>query len=206
MYIFLFSSAWIRPENIYDYVENKKKFESKNRSKKFREAIQEANEAVSSEMAMQFDAQNVAGALPPSPYLVLPNKITLQDTDVSELIKTFEENEAILRPIFNERRTTLDHFHRGMGYDFLTVLTRAATAQQQQKMMSFIVEALAGKEYYDRPIHENLFWKIILPEWVIAILMKQFSSSREEIIAQILKDEQDSFNARQNSFDLSLDL
>lgn len=89
----------------------------------------------------------------------------------------------------------------------LTVLSRIATPEQQKQMYSFMCEALAGRKYYELPIYENLFWSIILPEWLIAICMKQYSRSKNQIIDQIKKDEEDSFDANQiNSFDLSLDL
>lgn len=145
--------------------------------------------------------ENVAGDI-----ISLPTnncKITLKSMDVKDLLKTFEENEAALRSIFNERRTNLDRFNYGIGYDFLTVLSRIVTPEQQKQMFSFMCEALAGEKYYDRPIHENLFWSIILPEWLIAICMKKFSFSKSQIIHQISKDEEDSLNAIQ--IDLSLD-
>lgn len=44
--------------------------------------------------------------------------------------------------------------------------------------------------------HENLFWTILLPEWTIGICRKKFEKrSREEVIDQIEKDEETSFNA-----------
>lgn len=128
--------------------------------------------------------------------------------EVSELLKTLEEHEAALRCIFNERRHKLDRFNYGMGYDFLTILSRIATSKQQKEMYSFMCDALVDKKYFERPIYENLLWTIILPEWLIAICMKKFSRSREEIIDQVKKDDEDSFNANQinNSFNLSLNL
>lgn len=125
--------------------------------------------------------------------------------DVKDLLKTFDENEATLRFIFNERRTKLDRFNYGMGYDFLTISSRLATPEQQKEMFSHACEALAGKNYYQNPIYENLFWTIIIPEWLIGICMKQYSRSKEQIIAQIKKDEEtECFNANQ-SFNKSLD-
>lgn len=49
--------------------------------------------------------------------------------------------------------------------------------------------------------HENLFWTILLPEWIIAICAKKFNKSKEELLESIQNDEQDSFNAN-DSFDI----
>ena len=38
----LFFSAWLNPNDIHDYIENKNKFNTKNQSKKFKEAIKQA--------------------------------------------------------------------------------------------------------------------------------------------------------------------
>lgn len=205
---FIFSSAWIKPENIYDYIQNKSKFCSKNRSNDFLIAIEEAEEAVNEaneqleqpSTTVQHDSQNMAAVIN-SPSINVRN-ITVKTMDVKDLLRTFEENEATLRSIFNERRTKLDRFNYGMGYDFLTVLSRIATPEQQKKMFSCICEAFAGKEYYKHPIYENLFWSILLPEWLIAICMEKFSCSKKKIIEQLQKDEQNSLD----SLDLSLDL
>lgn len=203
---FLFSSAWIKPENMYDYVQNKNKFGSKNRSETFLVAIKEADEAVDKanqiakqDTMIQHDPQNMAGSIS-SPS----GKITVKTLNLKDLLETFKENEATLRSIFNERRTKLERFNYGAGYDFLTVLSRTATPEQQKQMYSYMCEALAGKKYYDRPIYENLLWSIILPEWLIRICMKTFSRTKSQIIDQIKKDEDDSIN--DNSLDLSIDL
>lgn len=133
------------------------------------------------------DSQNVAA------------NITVKTMDVNDLLKTFEEHEAALRS-FDERRTKLDRFNYGMGYDFLTVLSRIATPEQQKNMFSYMCEAFAGKEYYKHSIYENLFWAILLPEWLIAICMKKISYSKKGIIEQLKKDDEDSLD----SLDLSL--
>lgn len=43
--------------------------------------------------------------------------------------------------------------------------------------------------------YENLFWTILLPEWLIGTCAKKFSKTKEEIITQIKNDEQNSFDA-----------
>lgn len=205
-----FSSAWIKSDDIYDFIQNINKFSTKNKSKKFREAIQQANEAASKQTqqntesvqnALQLDPKGENGATVSS----LSNcKITLKEKEIGDLLKTFEENEVALRSIFVERQKNLDHFNKGCGYDYVSVLARLATSKQQQQMYSYMCEALAGKNYFEKAIHENLFWTIILPEWLIAICVKQLSCSKEQIIAQIKKNDEDSFNAN-NTFNLSSD-
>lgn len=48
---------------------------------------------------------------------------------------------------------------------------------------------------------ENLFWSILLPEWVIGICQKEFSHTKEEIIRKIMQDEEDSMNANDSFYD-----
>lgn len=130
-----------------------------------------------------------------------PSNITLKTTAINDLLQTFDDNKVALRAIFDERRKILDRFNCGYGYDYSTVLYRIATPTQQQQMYCCICEAFAEKNY--NLIYENLFWKILLPEWLIAICAKQFSCSKEQIIAQIKEDDEHSFN-EQNLLDLQL--
>lgn len=37
--------------------------------------------------------------------------------------------------------------------------------------------------------HENLYWKILAPEWALQIFMKKFSLNREEAIEQLKKQD-----------------
>lgn len=129
------------------------------------------------------------------------DKITLKAIPIDDLLSTFEDNEAELRRVFDGRRGQLDRFNYGNGYDFLRVLSRIATSEQQQKMYCKITVEIAGEKYFDKLNYENLFWTILLPEWLIAILAQKFSKSKEQIISQINTDEENSFNAN-NSFDL----
>lgn len=189
---------------------NKSKFCSKNRSDIFRIAIEEADEAVD-EADGAVDETNEPMEQPSTTEQHNPQdvaadssivNIMVKTMDVNDLLKSFEENEAALRNIFNERRTKLDRFNYGIGYDFLTVLSRTATPEQQKKMFIHLSEALAGQDYNKHPIYENLFWSILLPEWLIGICMKKFSCTKKQIIEQLKKDEENSLD----SLDLSLDL
>lgn len=198
---FHLSSAWIQSDNIYDYVQYKNKFSSMNGTKKFVDAIQQADER----LAQQNENLNVEVATKNGESSVIPSssndsKITVKNIKTSELLRSFKEHESILRSIFNERKKKLERFNYGNGYDFLTILSRTATPEQQKQMYSHICVELVGQNYYDRPIFENLFWSIILPEWLIAICMKKFSCSKEHIIAQIKQNDEDSFNAKNASF------
>lgn len=166
---------------------------------KFKEAVEEANEAISKQISMHPNSinQNDTVASISSPIL----KVTLKQMTIDDLLKTFKDNEENLRLIFDERRRKLDRFNYGNGYDFLTVLSRIATSEQQKQMWSYISDAFAGKNYIDNLKYENLFWTILLPEWLIAICAQKFSQTKEQILLQIDKDEKDSFNAN-DSFDI----
>lgn len=195
---FSFLSAWIKSVDIYDYMQNKDKFCSKNKTKKFRDAIEEANQAIS-KVQKQSNEKKEADTVASNTSQL--HKVTLKSMDIDDLLKTFESNERNLRILFDERRYKLDRFNYGQDYDFLTVLSRIATPEQQKKMWGHISDEFAGKNYIENLKYENLFWKILLPEWLIGICAQKFSLSREQIIHQITKDEQDSFDANYQ-FDL----
>lgn len=206
---FLFASAWVQSNNIHDYVQHKDKFVSKNKSKKFQEAIEEANQEVLKQQSTLIQTTNAANdeetKIGAESDTSSKSKITLKTMESQDLLATFEENEKSLRSIFNARRKQLDRFNNGMGYDFLTVLSRISTSEQQKEMYSHMCEAIVGKSYYENPVYENLLWSILLPEWLIAICIKKFLLSKVEILSQITKDEEDSLIAN-DSFDLSLNL
>lgn len=203
----LISSAWIKNDDLYDFNGHKNKFNLKNKSKKFREAIQEADDALSQTQQTQ-QQQNNDLQLQPGSRNESGNALTaltLKNKDIVELLNTFEENKVTLRAIFTERRNILDCFNRGNGYDFVTVLDQLVSPEQQQQMCSHLSDEIAGKKYFENAIHEKLFWKIILPEWLIAICVKEFARTEEEILEQIKEDNDDSFNAKlaNSSFNLS---
>lgn len=188
-----------------DYVQHKEKFVSRNKSKKFQEAIEEADQEVVKQQStlMQTksavnDEETKNGAENNTPS---NSRITIKTMDSNNLLATFKDHEKHLRSIFDARRGQLDRFNYGMGYDFLTVLYRTATPEQQKKMFSHMCEAIIGK--YDNSMYQNLLWSILLPEWLIAICIQKFSLSKEEVLSQIKKDEEDSFIAN-DSFDLTL--
>lgn len=43
--------------------------------------------------------------------------------------------------------------------------------------------------------HENLFWTILLPEWVVAICAEKFHRTREQIIEMIRIEDMASFES-----------
>lgn len=193
---FLLFSAWLKSDSIHEYVENKNKFRTKNNSKKFEEAIKQADEAVENEQQpVNVSISCEAGAK------LKPDKLTLKAMAVNDLLSTFEDHKAELRRLFDERRGKLDRFNYGNGYSFLTVLSRIATSEQQQKMYCHMTDEFAGKHYIEKLNYENLFWTILLPEWLIAICAQKFCKSKDQIISQIKTDEEHSFNAN-NSSDL----
>lgn len=124
--IFSFS-GWINCDNIYDYSQNKIKFDTKNKSKNFKNAVREADEAILKQNQPLVDSPTSSGSkseigavmlIPPSSSI---KKISLKTIVINDLLKTFDENKAALQAIFNERRTNPDRFNRGNGMDYLTI-------------------------------------------------------------------------------------
>lgn len=191
----MFLSAWIKSEDIYDYVLYRHEFSNRNGRRTFQEAVHQADEAITMEAKVQ---QSHESSTPDEAAAMESfEKISLQAVPTDLILDTFDEHEADLRTLFDERRTQLDRFNYGNGYDFLTVLSRIATSEQQQKMYCRMADAFSVKHLQ----YENLFWTILLPEWLIAICAKKFLKSKEEIITQIKNDEQNSFDAN-DSFEL----
>lgn len=119
---------------------NKEKFHSKNRTPIFKKAIEEIEEVLREEST-------------PGNISIEKKKITLKNVEISELLSTFIENETVLRTIFNQRRSDVDRFISGNGYDFLTVLYRTLTSSQQQALYCRICEYFMGdiKKYIRNP-------------------------------------------------------
>lgn len=59
---FLSCSAWLKSADIYDKVEHKDKFRTKNHSTKFGEAIKQADEAVENERQQQVNVPQTTSA------------------------------------------------------------------------------------------------------------------------------------------------
>lgn len=80
-------------------------------------------------------------------------KITLKDMTIAELLATFDENQIELQDLFDRRRGILDRLNYGNGYDFLTVLSRTLTSEQQQQMFGRIGTVFTGdfKKYIQNP-------------------------------------------------------
>lgn len=191
---------------MFDYVDNKVTFSTKNKRKSFLEAVKEADEEVSKLNEHLVDS-TIPICVPETPSssdeLIAIKKITLKTIAINDLLKTFDDYKAELRAIFDERKTILDRFNRGNRYDYLTILSRIVTSTQQQQMYCRICEEFAEKNYIESLRYENLFWTILLPEWLIEICSNQFSLSKTQVVAQIKMDDEDSING-QNSFDLDL--
>lgn len=119
------------PENIQNYSERI----SKNKSKKFKLAIEEIELAI--------NEQNN------------DEPITLKNIPMSELISTFCDHEENLRSIFNERRQMSDHLNRGNGYDHVTILWRTLEDEQQKNLFRFMRDSFV-ENYYQNPIVRNI--------------------------------------------------
>lgn len=239
----VYSSAWVKVESIYDYAENKNKFSIKNKTKKFQEAIQQANEAAEREKPNSINStpcetiqqdnepdesehqnnsnestpceaieqtnkpserekRNSTDSTPcPAAAIDNNNKISLQTMAIDDLLKTYDDHKTMLQLIFNEKRTILNSQIYNAEYDFLLVVSRLATSEQHQNMYTHMTDKLAGENYFEYRHLENLFWNILLPEWLIAICARALSKTKKQILEQIEIDEQQSFEAN-NSFEL----
>lgn len=204
--IFCVNSAWISSKDIYDYLENKEKFCVKNNTPIFKKAVKEIEGVLEEE-----NLKEISNAI--------EEKITLKNVAHEVLVSSYGEHETVLRTIFDQRRHQLDRFNYGNDYDYLTVLSRTLTSEQQQVMFLEICANFMGNavKYMQNPIvssiyevlgkfwklfcivyvfqHENLFWTILLPEWAIAVCSKKYGKSKGEVLNQIKKDEEDSFLA-----------
>lgn len=132
IFILLFLSAWISKQNIFDYSEFKTEFEMKNRTKSFRTAIQEIENEVNSK----------------------PNEeITLKNMAIDLILTTFDESIPVLEPIYKSRANIPNRFNNGNGLDYLTILYRTVTSEQQQQMYLKIVQhfAVDEKKYIENP-------------------------------------------------------
>lgn len=146
----------------------------------------------------------------------------LQEMEIAALKSTFLRAKETLDSIFNNHRHATDRFIRS-GYDSLTVLYWLLKSEQQTEMYKVIQKCYADERDYIHTLkvgyawvllivlwwndkfylfhfqHENLFWKVMLPEWALVICMEKFSMTKADVLKKI--NEQD-IDANNNSFDL----
>lgn len=82
------------------------------------------------------------------------NEITLKNMAINTILGTFDENFVLIKSIFESRANVPNRFNEGNGLDYLTILYRAVTMEQQQQMYLRIVQQFAKDEqkYFDNPI------------------------------------------------------
>lgn len=143
-------SAWISSQNVSEYFENKEKFSARNKTVIFRKSLEQIEEAIAkdcnSNLPMTID----------KPATDEPNttkKTTLKDETVADLLATFENNKTHLQNLFDHHRGNLDRFNFGNGYDFLTVLSRLVTSEQQKDLYMHLCNAFVGnfQKYIQNP-------------------------------------------------------
>lgn len=208
----MYSSGWVKSENIYEYIRNRSQFMTKNKSKKFQEAVSQADNEIEkenqkrmndphlhststrrSEPANQIQQNNVS--MSSEAEATAGDKLSLKTMAIDDLLKTFIDHEVYIRSLFDTRRIISDRLNCGHGYDYLLVLSRLATSEQQKKMYTHITEAFGIQNLF----YENLLWTILLPEWLIGVCAMKYRNTKQEIIDKIKIDEQNSFDAN-NSF------
>lgn len=121
-------SAWISENDIYNYSEFKAEFEHKNKRRTFKDAIKE----------IEIDMN-------------LPKEISLKNIAIDPILETFEENVHALKSIYDARANILNRLNEGS--DYLTILHRTLTSEQQQKMYTRIRNEFAKDErkYIENP-------------------------------------------------------
>lgn len=131
IFILLFPSAWISKQNIFDYLRFKSEFSTKNRTKNFRKAIYEIENEINDEK----------------------KEITLKNIAINVILNTFEENIPLLKSIYKSRANIPNRFNNGNGLDYLTILHRTVTSEQQQQMYLKIIQYFAEDErkYIENP-------------------------------------------------------
>lgn len=113
-------------------MDREEEFSKKNTTKPFTRAIEEAKSAMSAESKD-----------------VLPKAITLKTESIQQILDSFDENRCLLERLFNERKHKLNRFNNGNGYDYLTVLWRVVSTEQQTSMNKRIFEYfIEDKEEY----------------------------------------------------------
>lgn len=186
---------------------------TKNKSQIFQEAISQADieiekeneqrkkDSTSTEPIVSANQNQQNASVSSEAEAVSRDKLSLKTMAIDDLLKTFNDHEVHIRSLFHTRRGKSDRLNRGIDYDFLLVLSRLATSEQQKKMYTHMTEALGIQNLF----YENLLWSIMLPEWLIGVCGKKHSKTKEEIIEIIENDEQHSFDAN-NSFGSFFDL
>lgn len=204
----MYSSGWVKPENIHEYIQNRSQFMTKNKSKKFQEAISQADKEIEKENQKRNNdstsTESVESAnrnhqndvsMTCEAEAAAWDKLSLKTMAIDDLLKTFNHHEVYIRTLFETRRIKSDRFNCGNGYDYLLVLSRLATSEQQKKMYTHMTEAFGIENLF----YENLLWTILLPEWLIGVCALKVRKTKQEIIEKLKIDEQNSFDAN-NSF------
>lgn len=125
-------SAWLSSNQISDYLEGKQRFAAKNKTVSFQKAIEEIEQAIR-EQEVEKTLTHV--------FDQLNDELTLKNVPIDDIMNTFTDNKPLLQSIFEQRRFKLDRFNVGNGYDYLTVLWRVVTSEQQKTMYSTILSA-----------------------------------------------------------------
>lgn len=117
---------------MHNYSEFKNQFSHKNKTASFQLAIKEIEEEISRETS---------------------EEITLKLMPTDEILSTFDEHFQLLTNIFESRSKLLDRFNVGNGLDYLTILHRTLTQNQQQQMYVQIMRTFSTseREYFRNP-------------------------------------------------------
>lgn len=140
-------SGWVNNHDIWDYLDKEDEFSQKNITKVFAKAMDEIKAAIHAEKATDLGIASQ------------PNQITLKAMPIAHILNSFDENKNLFESIFNERKSLHNRFNNGYGYDYLTVLWRLLSSEQQQAMYCRISKHFIPneREYLQNPKVSEFF-------------------------------------------------
>lgn len=65
---------------------------------------------------------------------------------INSILYTYDENIQLLKSIYESKANVPDRFNKGNGLDYLTILFRVVTSEQQQQMYTKILQQFVKDE------------------------------------------------------------
>lgn len=81
------------------------------------------------------------------------NEITLKNMSIHTILSTFDENIPSLQSIYDSKANIPNRFNKGTELDYLTILYRTVTMQQQHEMYQKLIKQFTEdeKKYSENP-------------------------------------------------------
>lgn len=159
-------------ENIRNYSEFKDELVQKNKTATFRKAVSEIDDEMrmkesrnqlseTNENRIQL-LRNVSNDIVHEVQIQTPEKITLKDMPITAIIATFEEGYPLLESLYSSLANSMaDRFLQGNGLDYLTILYRTVSSNQQHQMYGRMLEKFTKnqREYIENPTVRNFSFR-----------------------------------------------